>query len=88
MVVYVDDVEPVDIEQSGLDEARMVLARAKAELPRAFNAAHAASLRREIAEVEGQIEWLESEAAEAALEDAAAEHAADLWADYDLGIPA
>jgi hypothetical protein len=31
---------------------------------------------------------LESEAAEAALEDAAAEHAADLWADYDLGIPA
>ncbi|MDP7739201.1 MULTISPECIES: hypothetical protein [Mycobacterium] len=88
MVVYVDDVEPVDVEQLSLDEARMVLARARAELASAFNSAHAGSLRREIAEVEGQIEWLESEAEAAALEDAAAEHASDLWADYDQGISA
>lgn len=88
MFVYVDDVEPVDIEQLSLDEARVVLARAEAELPRAFNWAHAQSLRNEITEVQGQIEWLESEAREAALEDAAVEHANDLWADYDLGISA
>ena len=88
MVVYVDDVEPVDVEQLSLDEARMVLARTESELARAYNSAHAASLRQEIGEVEGQIEWLESEAAEVELEDAAAEHAMNLWADYDLGIPA
>jgi hypothetical protein len=88
MVVYVDDVDPVDVEQLSLDEAQTVLARVRAELPRAFNSAHAASLRQEMAEVEGQIAWLESEAAAEALEDAAAEHAADLWADYDLGISA
>ncbi|MCB1287760.1 MAG: hypothetical protein KDB47_08715 [Mycobacterium sp.] len=88
MVVYVDDVEPVDVELLSLDEARMVLARTQAELPIAFNSAHAATLRMEIAEVEDQIAWLESEAAAEALEDAAVEHASDLWADYDLGIPA
>ncbi|MDZ4233556.1 MAG: hypothetical protein U1C73_07305 [Dietzia sp.] len=87
MVVYVDDVEPVDVELLSL-EARMVLARTQAELPIAFNSAHAATLRMEIAEVEDQIAWLESEAAAEALEDAAVEHASDLWADYDLGIPA
>lgn len=88
MVVHVDDVEPVDVELLSLDEARMVLARTQAELPIAFNSAHAATLRMEIAEVEDQIAWLESEAAAEALEDAAVEHARDLWADYDLGIPA
>jgi hypothetical protein len=50
-------------------------------LARAYNSAHAASLRQEIAEVEGQMDWLEAEAAEAELEDAAAEHAMNLWAD-------
>lgn len=91
MVVYdddVDDVEPVDVELLSLDEARRVLARAQGELPRAYNSVHAATLRMEIAEVEGQIEWLEAEAAAEALEDAAVEHAADVWADYDLGISA
>ena len=83
MVVYVDDADPVDVEQLTLDEARMVLGRAEAELPRAYNSAHAQSLRREIAEVADQIEWLESEAREAALEDAAVEHAIDLRADRD-----
>jgi hypothetical protein len=76
-----DDVEPVDVEQLSLGEARMVLARAESELARAYNSAHAASLRQEIAEVEGQMDWLEAEAAEAELEDAAAEHAMNLWAD-------
>lgn len=88
MVVYVDDVDPVDVEQLSLDEALTVLARVRAELPRALNSAHAASLRQEMAEVEGQIAWLETEAAEAASEDAAAEHAMNLWADYDRGVPA
>jgi hypothetical protein len=88
MVVYVDDVEPMDVEQLTLDEARMVLARAEAELPKAYNSAHAQSLRNEIVEVEGQIDWLESEAREAALEDFAVEHAIDLRADRDRGIPA
>src|SRR6185503_5198365 len=60
----------------------MVLARTESELARAYNSAHAASLRQEIGEVEGQIEWLESEAAEVELEDAAAEHAMNLWAEH------
>ena len=89
MVVYVvDDVEPVDVELLSLDEARWVLARTQAELPRAYNSVHAATLRMEIAEVEGQIEWLEAEAAAEALADAAVEHTTDVWADYDLGISA
>ena len=88
MVVYVDDAEPVFVEDLTLDEARAVLARAEAELPLAFNSAHAACLRSEIREVEGQIEWLESEQRDEAAQDAAAEHAYDLWADRDLGIPA
>lgn len=88
MVVYVEDVDPVEVEQLTLDEARVVLARAQAELPRAYNSAHAQTLRCEIAEVEDQIEWLESEAAEQALEDAAVDHAVDLWADRDLGMSA
>jgi hypothetical protein len=88
MVVYVDDVEPVDVEQLSLDEARIVLARAEAELPKAYNSVHAASLRREIAEVADQIEWLQSEAWAEVVEDAAVEHVIDLWADRDLGIPA
>lgn len=88
MVVYVEDVDPVQVEQLTLAEARAVLARAQAELPRAYNSVHAQTLRCEIAEVEDQIAWLESEAEGQALEDAAVEHAMDLWADYDLGIPA
>ncbi len=88
MLVYVDDVDPVDVEQLSIDEARIVLARAEASLSSAYNSAHAASLRREIAEVAEQIEWLESEAGADAVEDAAVDHAIDLWADRDLGIPA
>jgi hypothetical protein len=88
MVVYVDDVDTVDVEQLSLDEARIVLARAEAELPKAYNSAHAASLRREIAEVADQIEWLQSEAWAEVVEDAAVEHVIDLWDDRDLGIPA
>lgn len=88
MVVYVDDIDPVNVEQLSLDEARIVLARAEAELPKAYNSVHAASLRREIAEVAEQIEWLEAEARAGVVEDAAVEHAIDLWADRHLGIPA
>jgi hypothetical protein len=86
MVVYVDDAEPVFVEQLTLDEARTVLARSRAELPNAFNSAHAAALRSEISEVEGQIAWLEAQEDEAALQEAAVEHACDLWADRDLGV--
>jgi hypothetical protein len=88
MVVYVDDVDPADVEQLSLDEARIVLARAEAELPKAYNPAHTASLRREIAEVADQIEWLQSEGRSEVVEDAAVDHAIDVWADRDLGIPA
>ncbi|MDO2394780.1 hypothetical protein QRB38_13265 [Mycobacterium avium subsp. hominissuis] len=88
MVVYVEDADPVDVELLGVEEAHVVLTRLKGELVAAYNAAHAECVRRAIAEVEGQIAWLESEAAEVALAEAAAEHADDLWADYDLGIPA
>ncbi|WP_083298146.1 hypothetical protein [Mycolicibacterium grossiae] len=86
MVVYVEDVDPVEVEQLTLDEARVVLARAQAELPRAYNSAHAQTLRCEIAEVADQIEWLEAEAQEQALGDAAVENAMELWADYGQGI--
>lgn len=88
MVVYVDDELPVFVEQLTFAEAQTVLARARAELPNAFNSAHAAYLRTEIAEVEDQIAWLESEQAAAALQEAAVEHVSELWADRDLGIPA
>lgn len=86
MVVYVEDVDPVEVEQLTLDEARVVLARAQAELPRAYNSAHAQTLRCEIAEVKYQIAWLEAEAQEQTLGDAAVENAMELWADYDQGI--
>ena len=88
MVVYLDDAEPVDDEQLSLGEAHAVLIRTRAELPEACNAAHAQYLCAQIAEIEGQIAWLESEAARAELEDVAADHACDLWADYELGVPA
>lgn len=86
MVVYVEDVDPVDVEMLTLDEARSVLLRVQGELSRAYNEVHAQSLRYEIAEVTGQIEWLESEAAAQAAEDAAVDHAVDLWADRDMGF--
>ena len=41
MVVYLDDDEAVDVEQLSLDEARLVLARAVAQLSGAYNIAHA-----------------------------------------------
>jgi hypothetical protein len=86
MFVYIDDERPVFVEQLTLEEARRVLARNTAELPKAFNAAHAACLRMEIAELEDQIAWLVSEQGEALLGEAADEQASDLWADRDLGI--
>ena len=86
MVVYVEDVDPVDVEMLTLDEARSVLSRVLGELSRAYNAVHAQSLRFEIAEVTEQIEWLEAEAAAQAAEDAAVDHAVDLWADRDMGV--
>jgi hypothetical protein len=49
---------------------------------------HAQTSRCEIVEVEDQIVWLDSEAEEQALEDAAVEYAMDLWVDHELGIPA
>lgn len=87
MVVYAEDADPVDVELLSVEEAYSVLTRLKGELVAASNAAHAEYVRRVIAEVEGQIAWLETEAAEIALAESAAEHVADLWADYDLGIP-
>ncbi|ORX19446.1 hypothetical protein [Mycobacterium xenopi] len=60
MFVYIDDDEPVFVEQLTLAEARTVLARSKAELTQAFNAAHTASLWMEISELEEQIAWLEA----------------------------
>lgn len=87
-MVYVEDADPVDVEFLSAEEAYVVLTRLRAELVAAYNAAHAEWLRRVIAEVDGQAAWLESEAAEAALSEAVAEHAAGLWDDYDLGIPA
>lgn len=74
MVVYIDDAEPVFVEQLTLDEAQAVLAHTRAELSRAFNEAHAAALRAEIAEVEEQIDWLEAQAHEAAQQEAALEN--------------
>ena len=86
MFVYVDDERPVFVEQLTLGEAWRVLARNTAELPKAFNAAHAACLRMQIAELEDQIAWLISEQGEALLGEAAVEQVSELWADRDLGI--
>jgi hypothetical protein len=88
MVVYVEDVDPVDVELLSAEEAQMVLTRLKGELATAYNSVHRESVRQVIVEVEDQIAWLESEAAAVALEEAAAEHVADVRADYDLGVPA
>jgi hypothetical protein len=89
MFVYIDDERPVFVEQLTLGEARrVVLARNTAELPKAFNAAHAACLRMEIAELEDQIAWLISEQGEALLGEAAVEQVSDVWADRDRGIRA
>ena len=88
MFVYIDDERPVFVEQLTLDEARMVRARSTAELPKAFNAAHAACLRMQIAELEDQIAWLVSEQGEALLGEAAVEHVSDVWADRHRGIRA
>ena len=61
MMVYIDDDEPMFVEQLGLDDARAVLSRTRASLPWAFNSAHAVALRAEIAAVEDQIDWLETQ---------------------------
>src|SRR5437764_8479331 len=50
MMVYIDDDEPMFVEQLGLDDARAVLSRTRASLPWAFNSAHAVALRDEIAD--------------------------------------
>lgn len=84
MFVYIDDDEAVFVEQLTFDEARLVLARTRSELATAYNAAHAASLRMETAEVEDQLAWLETEQHEASLQDASVEHTSDLWADRQL----
>ena len=86
MVVYLEDNDPVQVEQLTLDEARVVLARARRELPRVYNSAHSRAVLAEIAEVEDQIECLEAEAEALRLEDAAVERDMDLWADRDLGL--
>jgi hypothetical protein len=88
MVVYVEDVDPVDVELLSAEEAQTVLTRLEGELAMAYNSVHAASMRQAIVEVEEQIAWLDSEAAAVALDEAAAEHVADLWADYDMGVTA
>lgn len=86
MVVFVDDDELIDVEQLTLDEARLVLARAEAELLFAYNAGHAQSLRSEIAALADQVQWLETEARQVAVEDAAVEHDIDLWEDRGLVV--
>lgn len=89
MIVYVvEGAEPVDVELLTADEAHRVLTRLRGELVMAYNSVHAGSVRQLIAEVEGQVEWLDAEAAQVALEEAAVEHCADVWADYDQGVQA
>ena len=63
MVVYVEDAEPVSVEDLSLDEARVVLARDEADLPMAFNSAHAACLRRRSASLRARSNgWRQSSA--------------------------
>lgn len=88
MMVYIDDDEPMFVEQLGLDDAKAVLSRTRASLPWAFNSAHAVALRAEIAAVEDQIDWLETQECESVTRERAAEMAYDLWVDHDLGVPA
>jgi len=88
MMVYVDDDEPIFVEQLSLDQAMAVVARARSALPWAVNSAHAAALRSEIVEVEDQIDWLEGQESASAARERAAERAYDLWVDHGLGVPA
>ena len=71
-----------------LDEATRALADVQEEMGRAFNSAHATSMRNLICEIEGQIEWLEQAAAEEELSDGARDHAVDLLLDRALGVVA
>lgn len=85
MFVYLEDDEPIFVEMLTLDEATRALAAAQDELSRAFNSAHAVSLRHLIGEIEEQIEWLHQCASEDVLADAAVDHAIDLFMDLDVG---
>ncbi len=86
MMVYVDDDEPVFVEQLSLEDAMAVVERARSALPWAFNSAHAAALRSEIAEVEDQIDWLAGQECAVAARERAAEMAYDLWVDHVRGV--
>ncbi|WP_292981034.1 hypothetical protein [Mycobacterium sp.] len=85
MQVYVDDPESVEVELLTIDEAHRVLARCEAELPQAFNSAHAWCLQEEIAALLDHITMLESEFGQRVLDGEAAEHRFDVWTDRDLG---
>jgi hypothetical protein len=68
------------------DQAAAVLAGLTAESARTTDPARKAVLADQIREVGEWIEFLAEEAAEAAAEDAAIQHASDLFADYLAGF--
>ena len=87
MLVYLDDDQPIDVEQLTLNQAQRVLADTEAELRRAFNSAHATMLGQVITEVEDQIQWLQAQQHAQAQADAATQHAHHVFTDQQMGIP-
>jgi hypothetical protein len=74
------------VEMLDAAQAAMVLAGLRAAANRTTDPAVARDLARQIAEINEWVDQLAEEAAAAAVEDAAAEHAAALFADRMLGL--
>ncbi|GAB4980921.1 hypothetical protein MAHJHV61_00380 [Mycobacterium avium subsp. hominissuis] len=85
MFFYIEDDVPVFVEDLTLEQARYLLARTEGELPLAYNWAHRQALKLDVYELQGQIEWLESERAAQVTVEAAEDHAHDLYVDYVIG---
>jgi len=86
MYISLDDGDLVLVDLLTLDEALAARARTEAELPWAYNSAHAAALRLTLDHLDEQIEWLHEQAEAQAADDAADQIAQDWFADYLMGI--
>jgi hypothetical protein len=86
MFVYLDNGDLIFIEQLTLQQAAAVCARTEAQLPWAYNSAHAAALRQQLRHLREQIEWLQVQAAAQAQIDAGDQMNQDRFTDYPLGL--
>ena len=86
MFVYLNNGDLIFIEQLTLEQAAAVRARTEAQLPWAYNSAHAAALLQQLRQLHEQIEWLQAQAAAQAQIDHADQMNQDRLTDYSLGL--